>query len=76
MTKGSDEEISLMHKSGSQMDFCLAPRYFNDCYNPLVENGHQNLTKQDSTHGLLRTRGPTMKQGGELDMRLATLMDD
>eukprot|EP00959_Pyramimonas_sp_CCMP1952_P216478 4527460-Pyramimonas_sp.AAC.1 len=29
--KGSDEEISLMPRSGSQMGFCLAPRDFNDC---------------------------------------------
>eukprot|EP00959_Pyramimonas_sp_CCMP1952_P225116 4707438-Pyramimonas_sp.AAC.1 len=41
-----------------------------------MENGSQNLKKQDSTYGLLRTRSPTMKQGEELDICLAIFMDD
>eukprot|EP00959_Pyramimonas_sp_CCMP1952_P354972 7435839-Pyramimonas_sp.AAC.1 len=39
MIKGSDEEISLTPKSGSQMGFCLAPRDFNGCYNHWLRTG-------------------------------------
>eukprot|EP00959_Pyramimonas_sp_CCMP1952_P168183 3514419-Pyramimonas_sp.AAC.1 len=65
-----------MPKSGSQMGFCLAPRDFNDCYNPLIDKWNGHLNEQDITYGLLRTRSPAMKAGEEVDIGLATFMDD
>ena len=49
-----DGPVTLMASSGAQMGFTLAPRDFNDCYNPKVDQWRQHFGLMRSTRVILR----------------------
>ncbi|CAK0828160.1 unnamed protein product, partial [Prorocentrum cordatum] len=69
----SDMSIDMMSQQGAQMGFTLAPRDFNDVYNPVVsewldgEREQEGQCINDTLHPI------SMKM---LDLSISTFMDD
>ena len=71
-----DGPVTLMASSGTQMGFTLAPRDFNDCYNPKVDQRRQHLRTVDCTFAWLDAVNPCGTSRRVVDLSCATFMDD
>ena len=71
-----DGPVTLMPSTGAQMGFTLAPRDFNDCYNPKVDQWRQNLRTVDCTNAWLDAVSPCDPSRRVVDLSSATFMDD
>ena len=65
-----------MPSSGAQMGFTLAPRDFNDCCNPKVDQWRRNLRTVDCTNARLDAVNPSAPSRRVMDLSCATFMDD
>ena len=70
-----DGPVTLMGSSGAQMGLTLAPRDFNDCYNPRVQQWLQRLRTVDSTNSWLEAINPRAPSQKLVDLSCATFMD-
>ena len=71
-----DGLVTLMGSSGEPMGFTLAPRDFNDCYNPRVKQWLQRLRKVDNTNSWLEAISPCAPSRKLVDLNCVTFMDD
>ena len=67
-----DGPVTLMPSSGAQMGFTLAPRDFNDCFNPQVDQWRQNLRTVDCTTAWLDAVNPCDPSRRVVDLSSAT----
>ena len=71
-----DGPVTLTPNSGAQVGFTLAPRDFNDCCNPKVDQWRQNLRTVDCTTAWLDAVNPCDPSRRVVDLSSATFMDD
>ena len=71
-----DGPVTLMPSSGAQMGFTLAPRDFDDGYNPKVDQWRQNLRTVDCTNAWLDAVNPFAFSRKVVDLSSATVVDD
>ena len=71
-----DGPVTLMGSNGAQMGFTLAPRDFNDCCNPRVQQWLQRLRTDDFTNSWLEAISPCTPSQKLVDLSCATFMDD
>ena len=69
-----DGPVTLV-PSGAQMGFTLAPRGFNDCCKPKVDQWGQNLRTVDCTDAWLDAVNPCDSSRRVVDLSSATFMD-
>ena len=56
--QASDGPVTLVPSSGARVGFTLAPRDFNDCDNPKVDQWRQHLRTVDCTNAWLDAVSP------------------
>ena len=71
-----DGPATLTGSSGLQMGFTLAPRDFNGCYNPRVQQWLQRLRTVDCTNFWLEAINPCAPSQKLVDLSCTTSMDD